>query len=59
MEWEGYSLELFPFAKIWVADDWYARPVSERHFNCLSVWGRDELDVCMKLIKAEEQNNDS
>lgn len=59
MEWEEYSLGLFPLTKIWAAEDWYARPASERHLNCLSVWGHDELDVYTQLLKVEEQNNDS
>jgi hypothetical protein len=59
VEWEEHSLNFLPFSKIWTAEDWYARPVAERHFNCLVMWGRDELDVYTQLFKAEEQTSNA
>jgi hypothetical protein len=58
VEWEGFSVDFIPFTKIWTSEDWYARPVSERHLNCVEIWGQDELDVYVQLLKLEEQNND-
>lgn len=54
VEWNKDRVE-----RIWAPEEWYARPVSERHFDAHMLLARDELDAYTKALKLEEQNNDS